>query len=381
MKKSLLAISISILSIGAQSYEVSDIKEISAGKYKTFFTLENGYLYTTNNSKKDATNLSNLELISSDVLSTSVGNNHAFKITNDKKLFSVGKNEFGELGLNNFDDFENWQEITDFKSVNKVVSENGVSFVIDSNNTLFAAGWNPHKLIDDESEKVNSFQKIAENVSDVDGSLMYISYIDKDKNLFIKGHPNFGFKSFKEFTKIAENVDAFSGGQYHLLYLSGDELFGIGANHQGQLGKKVATFAPEKFLSNFSEIPVSLATGVKKISTGTYHSMYIDNEDNLFVAGNNGNGQLGIGSQELSNMWTKTLSNVKTISSGAFHSFAIKNDNTLWIAGNNAQGQLTFKSDKENTYFYGDEMRTNIETWSWRPIYFKSFDESYGDEK
>lgn len=381
MKKSILAISISLLSLSSNAYEVSDIKEISAGKYKTFFTLENGYLYTTNNNKKDATNLSNLELISSDVLSTSVGTTHAFKITNDYKLYSVGSNDFGELGLNNFENTESWKLVSEFDKVKKSVSDNGISFIIDSEDDLFSAGWNYHKIINEENEKINSFTKVASNVKDVDGSLMYIAYLDKNKNLFIKGHPQYGFSSFKEFTKIAENVDSISGGHYHLMFLSNGDLMGIGANHQGQLGKKVAEYSPENFLANFSEQPVVLAKNVKSMTAGAYHSMYIDNENNLFVAGNNGNGQLGLGSQDLSKEWIKTLSDVKSISAGAYHSFVVKNDNTLWVAGNNAQGQLTFKSEKENSYFYGDEMRTNIETWSWRPIYFKTFGESYeGDE-
>jgi alpha-tubulin suppressor-like RCC1 family protein len=381
MKKTLLAISIGILSINAHSYEVSDIKDISAGKYKTFFTLENGYLYTTNNLKKDANNLSNLELISSDVLTSSVGTNHAFKITNENKLYSVGSNEFGALGLNNFKDSESWKLIDDIKKATKAISDNGVSFIIDSEKVLYAAGYNFHKLINDVDEKINSFTKIATDVIDADGSLMYIAYLDSKKDLYIKGHPQYGFQSFKTFTKIASNVDSISGGHYHLLFISKGELMGIGANHQGQLGEKIKQTKGDNFLSNFTDKPIKLASNVVSASAGNYHSMYVNVEKKLFVAGNNGNGQLGIGTQDLSNEWKQTLDNVKSIFSGSYNSFVIKGDDTLWIAGNNSEGQLTFKSDKENTYFYGKEMRTNVETWSWRPIYFKTFEESYNGNK
>lgn len=381
MKKTLLALSISILATNSYSYEVSDIQDISAGKYKTFFTLDNGYLYTTNNEKKDSNNLSNLELISSDVLASSIGTNHAFKITKENKLYSVGSNEFGALGLNNFIDSESWQLISDIENATKAISDNGISFVIDSDKNLYAAGSNFHKLINNTDEKINSFTKIASDVTDADGSIMYIAYLDSKKDLYIKGHPQYGFQSFKEFTKIASNVDSISGGHYHLLFISNGDLMGIGANHQGQLGKTINKPTSNSFLDNFTDHPIKIASNVTSISAGTYHSMYINKDKDLFVAGNNGNGQLGIGTQNLSNEWKQTLGDVKSIFSGSYTSFVIKEDDTLWIAGNNSQGQLTFKSDKDNTYFYGEEMRTNVEAWSWRPIYFKTFEESYDETK
>lgn len=381
MKKTLLALSISIFASSSIAYEVSDIKEISAGKYKTFFTLENGHLYTTNNNKSNATNLNNLELISSNVISASVGTNHALKISGNGSLSSVGSNTFGALGINNFVDANSWAVVSDVKNVKKVVSDNGVSFIIDDDNNLLASGRNFHKLISSDGESINKFTKIASNAIDADGSPMYISYIDKNKDLYIKGHPQYGFKSFSEFTKIASNVDSISGGHYHLLYTVEGTLFGIGANHQGQLGVEIKNNDNKNFLSNFTDMPIQIADNIKSFSAGSYHSMYINKDHELFVVGNNGNGQLGIGTQKLSKKWKKTLTDVKSIYSGSYTNFAIKNDDTLWLSGNNAQGQLTFKSNKENTYFYGKEMKTNVQTWSWRPIYFETFEEGYNENK
>lgn len=380
MKKTLLSVALTLSCASLQAYEISDVKEISSGKYKTFFTLDNGYLYTTNNAKKDSTTLSNLELISANVITSAVGTQHALKVSSEQELFVVGKNDFGQLGIPDTEAVSEWTAIQGLGKVVKVIAGNGVSYVINDNGDLFAAGWNYHGVIDSKKENITTFTKIAENIKDVAGSVMFISYLDKENNLHVKGHPQYGFQKFNEFTQIAENVSSIAGGHYHLMYVIDKELFGLGANHQGQLGKVVAKYNKDNWLANYTDQPTSLAKNIKDVFAGEYHSMYLTEDNKLFVTGNNGNGQLGLGNQTMTNNWTQVLENVEYVSAGSYHSVVIKNDKTLWISGNNAQGQLTFKSDKENTYFYGEEMKTNIESWSWRPIYFKNLTESFGDE-
>lgn len=382
MNKKIIAIFLSTLSINSFSYELTDLKEISSGKYKTFFTLNNGYLYTTNNEKNNSDINNNLELISSNVFSASIGNQHALKIDNDNKLYVVGNNNHGQLGLKYEKKISRWVQHPQIKNAKKILAKNGISFVIDDNNTLYSTGWNYHNLINKTDEKnIFEFTKIADNVKDVTGSTLFISYLDLDNNLYAKGISLFGFLNNDEFYKVDNNVESLSGGEYHLIYNKGSKLFGLGSNFQGQLGINTISKNAKTFLDNKISKPILLADNVIKFSTGDYHSCYIDSQNNLFVTGNNGNGQLGLGNEILVNKWTKVLDDVKNIYSGSYQNLAIKNDNTLWISGNNANGQLTFKSDKENTYFYGKEMKTNINTWSWKPIVFETFEESYNEHK
>lgn len=376
MKKIIPTFILSMIFSSSFAYEVEDIKTIESGKYKTFFVLNNKYLYTTTNSNHDKKN--NIELISSNVIQSSVGNQHALKIDNENNFFVVGENDFGQLGLKFDKEILNWTRHTKILKAKSVLAKNKVSFVINDKNELYASGLNHHSLISESGKIVNDFVKIADNVSQVTGSAMYISYLDIDGNLFSKGIDIFGFKNDKKFVQIDKNVTKISGGDYHVLYLKGEKLFGFGSNIQGQLGNiPLKNTNSNTFLDYKSYEPIFISDNVRDISTGDYHSSYLDNNGNLYVSGNNGNGQLGLGHEKAIYNFTLSLTDVKKIYSGSFQNFAIKKDNTLWITGNNSSGQLTFISDYKNSYFYGDEMRTNINKWTWKPIYFKTFEESY----
>lgn len=376
MKKTIIILS-GILSFSSFAYDTKNIKDINSGTYKTFFVLENGYLYTTTNKNNDENN--NIELISSDVKSTSVGNQHALKIDNNNNFFVVGDNDFGQLGLKYDKEITNWTSHTKIKKALKVLAKNKISFIINEKNELYASGINVHSLISNSTDQfINEFVKIADNVSDVAGSSMYITYLNNNGELFAKGIDIFGFKNDRNFVKIDDNVSKIEGGEYHVLYLKNNQLFGFGSNIQGQLGN-----IDFKNLKNFLDYktykPILISDDVVNFSVGDYHSSYLNSKNELYVSGNNGNGQLGLGHEKAVYEFTLSLSDVKKVYSGPFQIFAIKNDDTLWITGNNSVGQLTFISDLKNSYFYGDEMRTNINKWTWKPIYFKTFDESYED--
>ena len=66
----------------------------------------------------------------------------------------------------------------------------------------------------------------------------------------------------------------------------------------------------------------------------------IDNEDNLWVTGDNSFGKLGLGHNNKVKQFTNT--NIKAISvfCGGYHTVIIDEDNYLWVTGSNKFGQL-----------------------------------------
>mgnify|MGYP002620789695 CR=1 FL=1 len=89
--------------------------------------------------------------------------------------------------------------------------------------------------------------------------------------------------------------------------------------------------------------PSGPISGLKLISSGSAHTCTTKNaDDSLWCWGENGNGQLGIGSdQDSSSASTTNERGVWIdIANGENHSCAIKEDTSLWCWGDNSVGQL-----------------------------------------
>jgi alpha-tubulin suppressor-like RCC1 family protein len=116
-------------------------------------------------------------------------------------------------------------------------------------------------------------------------------------------------------------------------------LYAWGVNNAGQLGDGTGTDAHSPEL-------ISLASGVTPtaISSGTYDSLAIGSDGNLYAWGENGNGQLGDGTTtNLASPEVITLAPGVTptaISAAPFHSLAIGSDGQLYAWGDNDQGEL-----------------------------------------
>ena len=77
----------------------------------------------------------------------------------------------------------------------------------------------------------------------------------------------------------------------------------------------------------------------------------IDNEDNLWVAGNNSYDQLGLKNTNEANQFTNTNIKVISVSCGYNYTTIIDQDNYLWVTGNNSDGQLGLgNTDKVNQF-------------------------------
>ena len=352
-----------------------DIQTVVAGDYNTMIITNDGRLYITNNHMESSDTNSNLELITTGVDHASLGKFSAI-IRQNGNLFYIGENYRGSLGFPGVDKLESWSKHP-VKRLNtgKTRTIDNTTVVVNDDNELFVFGGNSNNVISSRDGDVLSPIKVSDHVVDAIASQIYISYINKKGELFVKGLYDYGFGGTGGFTKIDSNVEAIDGGIHHLLYtkINNDgvkELYAIGGAMQGQLGVLLDKIAVT-FLDNYTEKPILIASNVKDFAAGGYHSLYVDNKGDLYVSGNNGNGQLGLGDTTPRILWTKAKSNIQKVFAGWFQSFLIADDGALWISGNNSQGQLTFKSDNINSYFYGKDIKTNIEKWSFKPIYLE----------
>ena len=86
------------------------------------------------------------------------------------------------------------------------------------------------------------------------------------------------------------NVEQVSCGDYHALFLIDGGVYSLGLNTTGQLGLGIL---PNAKISSPKKINID--RDFVYISTGTEHSMILDQNRNLWTFGNNLNGQLGLG--------------------------------------------------------------------------------------
>ena len=136
----------------------------------------------------------------------------------------------------------------------------------------------------------------------------------------------------------AQTVTSVSVGQFHTLFVKSDgSLWAMGQNLNGQLGN--GTY-------DSINVPQEIVpTGVVTASAGGLHSLFLKSDGSLWAMGDNVNGQLGDGSFDGLNFETNlpemiVSSGVKAISAGLTHSLFLKTDGSLWAMGDGASGQL-----------------------------------------
>lgn len=112
-----------------------------------------------------------------------------------------------------------------------------------------------------------------------------------------------------------------------------------------------------RFLGNVATtlrvIDSGILGNILDVYAGSYHTYFLKTNGELYSAGENYSGQLGLGFQTQRETASLSLTNVKKASSGmySYFGFAIKNDNTLWGTGN-GNGQ------------WGNDTWDSYDTWT-----------------
>ena len=134
-------------------------------------------------------------------------------------------------------------------------------------------------------------------------------------------------------------VSVSAGGSHSMGIKSDGTLWTWGMNIDGQLGK--GSRDSKRPGNTVTARPV-LQTGWAAVAAGQSHSLALTSGGELWVCGNNEQGQLGIGTFENRTTFTRvgTETDWRSVSAGGEHSLGIKTDGTLWAWGANDAGQL-----------------------------------------
>ena len=142
------------------------------------------------------------------------------------------------------------------------------------------------------------------------------------------------------------DIIAISGGEMHSVLLKSDgTVWAMGYNGYGRLGDGTTTSRSNPV--QVIESGGSVFTGVHSISAGFSHTLYLKSDGIAWSVGYNGSGQLGDGTTisrsnpvQVMDSNGSPFSNVRKLGTGSSHSIFVKGDGSAWSAGWNNMGQL-----------------------------------------
>ena len=293
--------------------------------------------------------------------------NFSFAITEDDELLAVGRNHKGQLGLGHTQNVYYYTEVTDPKikgKVNDIILGSAHTFFKTKDGKVFAVGNNSHgqlgigsknayklsltevKIPDGEITQVIAgghhsffhYEKIEEN-GDLKMSKLYAAGSNQYGQLGLGDNNDRNVPTFVTPPKVTEKlteghtreiiIDIYSvkAGQDHSLFQSYKALsiksfatvwigvvFSFGSNQYGQLGLGD---------NNNRNVPTMISSdalyknGVRGGVNASIGSTYItDNKKRLFVFGNNEYGQLGLGSAGAEDKQNRNIPTLQTHSNG-----------------------------------------------------------------
>ena len=226
------------------------------------------------------------------------GQNYSISLQPNGTLWSFGRNQFGQLGLNTVIDVSSPVQIGGISTWTQIACGYVHSLAIQSNGTLWAWGN-------------NSF-----------GSLGLGS-------LTLRSSPA-QVGSLSVWTQIA-----LGRGSHSLALQSDGTLWAWGINFAGQLGLSDTN-------NRSSPTQVGALSVWAQISAGNNHSLALQSNGTLWAWGANSFGALGLSDtiSRSSPVQVGALSVWTTIACGYTHNLAIQSNGTLWTWGNGADGRL-----------------------------------------
>lgn len=241
------------------------------------------------------------------IIAIAASHRSSFALQSDGTLWSWGRNNHGQLGINSTIDQLSPVKVHIISNVVDVVAGFHQVLALKGDGTVWAFGLNGDGQLGDGS---NTSRDTAVKVSNL------------------------------------SNIVAIAAGGFHSLALRGDgKVFSWGRNSNGQLGNKAIVN---------SNIPVTAAglDRVVAIGAGIYHSLALDREGRLWGWGYNRHGQIGSASGFVDVNKTPKLINKPAAMAlqAENHTILLKREGTVWTLGQNDFGQLGNGSVVNNTH-------------------------------
>jgi alpha-tubulin suppressor-like RCC1 family protein len=286
-------------------------------------------------------------------------------LANDNKLYAWGINDHGQVGDGTIIDRPNpvavnMTGVLSGKIITMMIT--GItSYVLTSDNMLFAWGSNTHGQVGDGTTltrttavAVNLTALAGKTISSISAGIFNMFALTSDGRIFSWGYNDFGCLGdgttidryipvavSAVFDAVGKQFSGIAGGTNSLALTNDGKLFAWGQNSVGEAGIGDFTY----LTTPTSPYMNGLLAGkdIIDVALGDYHTLALTN-DGLYSWGYNLNGQLGLGSasSQISLPSAVIISGkrISTISSSGSNVLALTSDNTLYSWGANNYGQL-----------------------------------------
>ncbi len=311
------------------------------------------------------------QLIADAIDEDSITKNSTFEAMSDAikdkrdRLYSLLSNNGYEVDNNTtFDNMMDLLESSGIRNdeIKKIVCGRMYTMLLKKDGTLWGCGYNSSgQLGFNDTEERHSFVQVTLNISnDVEDvicgeSTTYV--LKKDGTLWgcgANGAGQLGLNNkthqttgFKQITKNISNIKKVSSGSTHTVILKNDgSIWGSGTDGNGQLGG-IGT------VTTFTKITSNISNDVKDLFCIYNRTFVIKNDGSVWSCGYNGYKAVGVGSSSTNiTTFTKVASvtDAKQIAGGDRFTLLLKNDGTLWGCGNNGYGAygVTTTSDQSS---------------------------------
>lgn len=267
-------------------------------------------------------------------------------------LWGSGHNEDGELGIGNFDNKNVFtQESTSAMDWADFDASTNSTLAIKSDNNLFATGLDDHNVLAryNETGSINTFQhsyQPSDAVIAADAGDEFMMFIKDGGTLWGVGKNHEGqlgigstgspeLLALQETTKATDWVDVRCGQDFSVALKSNGTLWGCGKRDVGQYGQLSGAS-----LSTFTQEPLGDMDWVQ-FDCGQKHTMAIKTDAKMWATGGNSDGQLGINSTTDSLGFVSAgIINWLAVACGLEHTIAVGTEHDLYGTGENSDGQL-----------------------------------------
>ena len=298
------------------------------------------------------------------------GDYHTFILKNDGTLYGCGRNDYGQLGLGDRVDRTTFTQITtNIDNIKSVYCGGFFTLILKSDGTLWGTGYNGDGTLGlGDTTNRYIFTKITNDVKSASCGYYHSFILKNDGTLWGCGENAYGQLGLGKttgdktiFTQITTNTNdiksVYCGGRFTLILKNDGTLWTCGHNGYGQLG-----LGDTSDRATFTQVTTNV-DNIKSIYCGSYYCTFIlKNDGTLWTCGHNNYGQLGLGDTSYRTTFTIISINtngIKSVYCGYDHTLILKDNGALWVCGNNGYSQLGL-GDKSNRYIF-TQITTNVD--------------------
>lgn len=298
----------------------------------------------------------------SGVTAVTGGSDFSLALKTDGTVWAWGNGGWGQLGQGIYTSSNVPLQVPSISSVRAIAAGYLHSLALKSDGTVWAWGFNYYGQVGNGTSGNNVLSPsrvggLSGIVAIKAGTGSDTSYaLRSDGTVWAWGYDGLGQLGIGTSNESAHpmpikvsnltRVTAIGGGSDHALAVREDgTVWAWGSNQNSQLGAKTSTTC-SVYQDPCSPIPIQVPTlsGVTAVAGGGDFSLALKGDGTVWGWGDNGYGQLGIGTTTSSGgVATPTrahLSSVRAIAAGDNHTLALRSDGTVWGAGSNEWGQL-----------------------------------------